>query len=147
MAGSQERGSDLEGTRQGPSQLGLYGVTCREICPEAPVRAGLALRAPGRRDGSCGEAWGSQSRLSAVGQGAGNKGPHGVGVGRADGRGHTVTPKQAGWGTCSPAQVRGTGREVSDECPEETQRREELSCFSRVLPLALALSGPRRPLL
>lgn len=85
MASSQERDLDLEGTtcrprtRQGPGQVGLYGVTCRVTCLEAPVRAGLALGAPGRHDGSWGEAWGSRSRLSTVGQGTGTKGLHGVG--------------------------------------------------------------------
>lgn len=94
---------DLEGTmcrprtRQGPGQVGLYGVTCRVTCLEAPVRVGLALGAPGRRASSWGEAWGSRSRLSTVGQGTGNKGLRGVGgVRQADGRGHAVTPEQAG---------------------------------------------------
>lgn len=136
VAGSQERDSDLEGTMRGqgpgrgPASWASTESPAGRPAQRPPVRAGLALWAPGRRDSSWGEAWGSQSRLSAVGQGAGNKGPHGAGVGQADGRGHAVTPEQASWGTCSPARERGTGWEVSDECPEKRPRRERLSGFS-----------------
>ena len=118
MASSQERDSDLEGTmrrprtRQGPGQVGLYGVTCRVTCPEAPVRAGLALGAPGKRDSSWGEARGSRSRPSTVRQGTGNKRLHGV-RGQAGRRERPCCDPRAGrLEDCSLARSQGTGWEV-----------------------------------